>query len=47
MLGIMGITMINDELFEVTVCDLKDGGVNGKEKTGAGNCYKERYISKD
>lgn len=26
-------------LFEVTICDLKDGGINGKEGTGADNRY--------
>ena len=27
------------KLFEVTICDLKDGGTNGKEGTGAGKRY--------
>ena len=26
-------------LFEVTICDLKDGGANDKEGTGADNGY--------
>lgn len=28
-----------EELFEVTICDLKNGGANGKEGTGADNGY--------
>ena len=33
-------------LFEVTICDLKDGGANGKEGTGADNGYDSCYSGK-
>ena len=31
-------------LFEVTICDLKDGGINGKEGTGADNRYDQKLL---
>ncbi len=34
-----GITDYQIKTFEVTNCDLKDGGTNGKEWTGADNGY--------